>query len=235
MEILIKSVIKTYDSQIAVNIDFLEIKAGEIFGIVGNNGAGKTTLLRLILDLIKPDHGEIKSGIVPVSKSEIWKNYTASFLGKSFLIDFLTPEEYFHFIARLYGIKIKGLKARLNKYNRFMNDEILNKNKYIRQFSSGNKQKIGIIGALLAESRILILDEPFNCLDPSSQNLFKMLLKNLNEKHNSTILVSSHNLNHMADICSRIILMENGGIIRNITVNNNDIKDLAEYFNQVKQ
>ncbi len=231
MEIVINKVIKTYTNKIVVNIDFLKIKSGELFGIVGNNGAGKTTLLRLILDLVKPDQGEIKSGVVPVSRSEVWKNYTSSFLDKYFLIDFLTPVEYFQFIGKLYGLKNNELTARLKIYNRFMNNEILNNNKYIRQFSTGNKQKIGIIGALLAEPEILILDEPFNYLDPSSQNIIKMLIKDLNKRYNSTILISSHNLHHMADTCSRMILMEKGRIIKDITGNNHGFKELGEYFN----
>lgn len=230
MEIVINKVIKTYGNTDVVNIDLLKIKSGELIGIVGNNGAGKTTLFRLILDLVKPNHGEIKSGDFVVSKSEAWKKYTAAFLDKYFLIDFLTPEEYFQFIGKLYGLNEEEVHDRLKMYERFMNNEILNQNKYIRQFSTGNKQKIGIIGSLIVKPEILILDEPFNYLDPTSQNVIKKILKDFNEKYSSTVLISSHNLNHLTDTCSRIILMEKSKIIKDISEHDDAFKVLENYF-----
>ncbi len=230
MKIIIDKVIKTYGNRNVVDIDLLEIKSGEFPGIVGNNGAGKTTLFRLMLDLAKPNRGEIKSGNVIVSKSEAWKNYTSAFLDDYFLINFLTPEEYFQFISKLYGLTNDEICSRLKIYDGFMNNEILDQKKYIRQFSSGNKQKIGIIGALLVEPQILILDEPFNNLDPSSQNIIKKILKDFNKKHNSTVIISSHNLNHIADTCSRIILMEKSRIIKDIKQNNDSLRELERYF-----
>lgn len=232
MEIVINKVIKTYKKRSVVDIESLKINQGELFGIVGNNGAGKTTLFRLILDLVMPDHGEIKFGDIPVSKSESWKCYTSAFLNSDFLIDFLTPEEYFYFIGKLYGLNSNEIRSRLEAYHLFMNNEILNQNKYLRRFSTGNKQKIGIIGALLVEPRVLILDEPFNYLDPASQNIIKKIIKDFNKNHNSTVLISSHNLNNMADTCSRIILMEKGKIIKDLTENKNGFEALEKYFNR---
>jgi ABC-2 type transport system ATP-binding protein len=232
MEIVINKVIKTYRNRNVVDIESLKINQGELFGIVGDNGAGKTTLFRLILDLVKPDHGEIKSGGIHVAKSEAWKYYTSAFLDSFFLIDFLTPEEYFSFIGKLYGLKSDEINTRLETYLLFMNNEILNQNKYIRQFSTGNKQKIGIIGALLVEPGILILDEPFNYLDPASQNIIKMIIKDFNKNHNSTVLISSHNLNHMTETCTRIILMGKGKIINDITENKNGFKEIERYFSR---
>jgi len=113
-----------------------------------------------------------------------------------------------------------------------MNGEILNQKKYIRNFSAGNKQKIGIIGAMLINPQVLILDEPFNFLDPSSQIEMKRLLQWMNREHGTTILISSHNLTHINDVSTRILLMEKGVIVKDI--DNLDKKASAElesYFN----
>ena len=104
--------------------------------------------------------------------------------------------------------------------------------KLIRDFSRGNKQKIGIIGAMLHRPSLLILDEPFNFLDPSSQSLIKHLLAEYNKETGATILVSSHNLNHTSDVCPRIALLENGVIIRDIDNSAHTAEqELESYFN----
>ena len=102
----------------------------------------------------------------------------------------------------------------------------------IRNYSAGNKQKIGIISAMLHYPQLLILDEPFNFLDPSSQSIIKHLLKKYNEEHQATVIISSHNLNHTVDVCPRIALLEYGIIIRDIINEDNSAeKELEAYFN----
>ena len=106
------------------------------------------------------------------------------------------------------------------------------KKKLIRNYSAGNKQKIGIISAMLHQPQVLILDEPFNFLDPSSQSIIKHLLKAYNEETGATILVSSHNLNHTVDICPRIALLENGRLSEILTIKGiPPKKELEDYFN----
>jgi len=203
-----------------------------MLGLVGNNGAGKTTLFRLILDLLKADRGNITLNGVDVCQTEDWKNYTGAFIDDGFLIDYLTPEEYFYFIGKMYGLKKEEVDARLEPFERFMNGEVLGHKKFIRNYSMGNKQKVGIISAMIHHPQLLILDEPFNFLDPSSQAIIKHLLKKYSEEHNATIIISSHNLNHTVDVCSRIALLENGVIIRDLqNTNNSAEKELEEYFN----
>ena len=180
-----------------VNIKFTN---GNIYGVIGANGAGKTTLFRLILDLLKADSGSICIGNFNVSKSGEWKNVTGAFIDDSFLIDYLTPEEYFYFIGKMYGLKKEEVDERLLPFERFMSNEVLGQKKFIRNFSAGNKQKIGIISAMLHHPQLLILDEPFNFLDPSSQSIIKHLLKKYNEDHHATVIISSHNLNHTVDV-----------------------------------
>jgi ABC-2 type transport system ATP-binding protein len=222
---------KDFDNVEVLNIPLLNVERGELTGILGNNGAGKTTFFRLCLDLLKAEKGNISIGNQNVNKTEAWKNFTGSFIDKRFLIDFLTPEEYFYFIADLYGINKQDINTVLTDFLPFMNNEILHKKKYIDKFSKGNKQKIGIIGAMLMRPKLLILDEPFNFLDPSSQIIMKQLLQEYNRKYNTTILLSSHNLQHVMDICSRIIVLESGHIIRDeINPDNETKQSIENYF-----
>ena len=230
--ITINNLKKSFGEKVAVNIDNYTISQGTMLGLVGNNGAGKTTLFRLILDLLKADEGEVHIGDIDVSKSEEWKQTTGAFLDDSFLIDYLTPEEYFYFLGRVFGLKKEEVDERLVPFARFMNGEVLDQKKLIRDFSRGNKQKIGIIGAMLHRPALLILDEPFNFLDPSSQSVIKHVLAEYNKETGATILVSSHNLNHTIDVCNRIALLENGVVIRDIDNSAHTAEqELESYFN----
>lgn len=222
MNLTIEKLTKSFGEKQALNIDHYAIHSGETIGLVGNNGAGKTTLFRIILDLLHADTGCVTiDGVVdgvPVScdtsKSESWKAYTGAFVDTGFLIDYLTPEEYFRFIAKISGISDEVLHDRLLQFDGFMNGEILGQKTLIRNLSMGNKQKVGIIGAMLHYPQLLILDEPFNFLDPTSQLAMKYLLETYSKEHHATIIVSSHNLTHTLDICSRITLLEHGLIIK---------------------
>ena len=216
MTLRTEGLVKRYGKRTVVNkVDF-HVKQGEIVGLLGPNGAGKTTLFRLILDLLQADRGNVTINDIDVSKSEDWKNFTGAFIDDGFLIDYLTPEEYFYFIGKMYGLKKEEVDERLLPFERFMNGEVMGQKKFIRNYSAGNKQKIGIISAMLHHPQLLILDEPFNFLDPSSQSVIKHLLKRYNEEHGATVIISSHNLNHTVDVCPRIALLENGVIIRDI-------------------
>ena len=230
--IQIENLQKNFGSKQAVRIDSYTIHEGDMLGLVGNNGAGKTTLFRLILDLLQADQGQVTNHGITVSQSEAWKEFTGAYMDDGFLIDYLTPEEYFHFLGRLYGLSPQEVNERLQRFERFMNGEILGQKKFIRNFSAGNKQKIGIIAAMLNHPKVLILDEPFNFLDPSSQAFLKHLLKKYNEDFRATILVSSHNLNHTVDISTRIALMEHGAILRDLPNEHGSAeKELESYFN----
>ena len=210
----------------------ISIKKGQLYGLIGPNGAGKTTLFRLMLDLLKADNGKVAINDIDVSQSEDWKSFTGAFIDDGFLIDYLTPEEYFYFIGKMYGLKKEEVDERLVTFERFMNGEVIGHKKLIRNYSAGNKQKIGIISAMLHHPQLLILDEPFNFLDPSSQSVIKHLLKKYNEEYRATVIISSHNLNHTVDVCPRIALLEYGVIIRDITNKDNSAeKELEDYFN----
>lgn len=228
----INNIEKNFGKKRAVHIEQFAIPDGEMLGVVGNNGAGKSTLFRLILDLLAPDTGHVTINGQDVKGNESWKQFTGAYLDDSFLIDYLTPEEFFHFIGKVYSMTKDAIDARLAEFEKLMNGEILGQNKFIRDYSMGNKQKIGIIAAMLHEPDILILDEPFNFLDPSSQSAVKHLLKKYNEEKGATIIVSSHNLNHTVEISGKIALMEDGEIIREIdNKDNSATTELEHYFN----
>ena len=243
MQIELKGLVKSFKDKTAVDIDSLHIADGEMVGLVGNNGAGKTTLFRLMLDLLKADNGYVELTFatddanpndtltVNPAMLEDWKQYTGAYIDSGFLIEFLTPEEYFDFIAKVSNISKEQLDTRLDKYAQFMGGEIMGQKKLIRDFSAGNKQKIGIVAALINQPQLLSLDEPFNFLDPSSQNILKQLLTNYNSRHGATILLSSHNLQHTVEVSSRIVLLEHGKIIKDLpNTEGSAHAELEDYF-----
>lgn len=240
MEVNVEKLKKSFGDKVAIDIDKLYIPENTTLGIVGNNGAGKTTLFRLMLDLLKPDTGSVNLKFSLSDKStmgtnvnvdEEWKKYTGAFIDSGFLIDYLSPEEYFEFIARINDIDRDSLYRHLKDFETFMNEEIMGQNKLIRNMSAGNRQKIGIISSLINYPQLVLLDEPFNFLDPTSQNCLKKLLAEYGEETGATIIVSSHNLTHTIDISKRIVLMEKGKVIRNISGNDKNARqELEEYF-----
>jgi ABC-2 type transport system ATP-binding protein len=227
-----KELKKSYGERTVVNINHLTIRAGETIGLVGNNGAGKTTLFRMLLDLIRPNSGEILSKDVNVATSGQWKDYTASYLDEGFLIDYLTPEEYFIFIGGLHNLSVADVGEYLKQHEEFFNGEILNSRKYIRDFSKGNQNKIGIAAALMQKPELLVLDEPFANLDPTTQIRLKSHIKSLKSSQRLTTLISSHDLNHVTDVCDRIILLEKGLVIKDFHTNENSLKELEAYFSE---
>jgi ABC-2 type transport system ATP-binding protein len=228
--ITVNNIMKAYNGNIVVNIPQLSARQGEIIGLVGNNGAGKTTFFRLILDLVRADKGEIISSDKNVATTEDWKNYTASYLDEGFLINYLTPEEYFYFVGTLNNHSRTYVDDFLRNFDAFFDGSILRSGKYIRDLSKGNQFKVGIAACLLREPQVLILDEPFANLDPSSQLRLIKMLKEWQGRYPMTIFVSSHDINHITDVCSRILLMEKGRIIKDIDTTADTLQELESYF-----
>ncbi len=226
----ITDIVKSYNGNIVVNIPQLDIAQGEIIGLVGNNGAGKTTLFRLLLDLIRADKGQVLSKEKNVAASEDWKKYTAAYLDEGFLINYLTPEEYFYFIGKLHQLSRADVDEFLQNFTAFFDGNILDSGKYIRDLSKGNQFKVGIAACLLQKPEVLILDEPFANLDPSSQMRLIRMLKELPSQQKVTVLISSHDLNHVTDVCHRILLMEKGRIIKDIDTTADTLQELEMYF-----
>lgn len=225
-----KELTKTYDKKTVLNIEALEIPKGQAFGLVGNNGAGKTTFFNLILDLIKPTTGLILNNEIQVNKSEDWKPFTSAFLDESFLIGYLTPEEYFSFIANLRGVNQVDLQSFLKQFEELFNDEILGQKKFLRDLSKGNQKKAGIVGALIGTPEVVILDEPFANLDPTTQIRLKHTLKKIKEETSSTVLISSHDLGHVTEVCERIVVLQKGEVIKDLKTSKETLHELEEFF-----
>lgn len=221
---------KKYNGTTVLNIENLTIPQGQSFGLVGNNGAGKTTFFSLLLDLIQPTTGTILNNEIPVHSSEDWKPFTASFLDESFLIGYLTPEEYFYFIGDLRGQNKADVDALLEKHQDFFNGEILKIKKYLRDFSKGNQKKVGIIATLIGNPKVVVLDEPFANLDPTTVNRLKKILKELSENPEVTILISSHDLQHTVEICNRIVALNKGEIVKDIVTSAETLQELESFF-----
>ena len=224
--ITINNLKKSFGETVACDIPSLTIADGEILGLVGNNGAGKTTLFRMLLDLLKPDEGQVLIDSINPAVSEEWKQTTGAYIDEGFLIDYLTPEEYFAFLGKISGMQPQEVNERTASYEQFAGGEVFGQKKLIRSLSAGNKQKVGIIAAFVAEPRLVILDEPFNFLDPSSQNVLKHVLTDYRERTGATLIISSHNLQHTVDISTRIVVLEKGRVV----MDGADRQELEQYF-----
>lgn len=226
----IHNISKKYGASEVLNINELTIPKGQSFGLVGNNGAGKTTLFNMLLDLIRPTTGNIENHKVVVNKSEDWKTFTGSFIDESFLIGYLTPLEYFDFIGELRGMNTADVRSFLSQFEEFFNGEILGKKKYLRDLSKGNQKKAGIVAAMMGNPQVVILDEPFANLDPTTQIRLKSILKKLTNNKEVTVLVSSHDLSHVTEVCERIVVLDKGNVVNDITTSPETLKELESYF-----
>jgi len=225
-----KDLTKKYSGVSVLNIPNLEIVRGRTFGLVGNNGAGKTTFFNLLLDLIAPTTGFITNNDIQVNKSEDWKKFTSAYIDESFLIGYLTPEEYFYFIGELRGMNKADIDLFLEQFKEFFNDELIGKRKYLRDLSKGNQKKAGIVAALIGNPEVIVLDEPFSNLDPTTQFRLKKILDTLTKNENNTVLISSHDLGHVTEVCDRIIVLEKGNVVKDIETSEETLKELNDYF-----
>lgn len=228
--ITVNNLSKSYKGVQVLNLPNLDIPKGQSFGLVGNNGAGKTTFFSLLLDLISPTTGHIKSNNVLVHESEDWKPFTSSFIDESFLIGYLTPEEYFYFIGDLRGQNKADVDNLLSQFEDFFHGEIIGKKKYLRDLSKGNQKKAGIVAALIGNPEVIILDEPFANLDPTTQIRLKQIIKELTKNRDITVLISSHDLMHVTDVCERIVVLEKGEIVKDLATSEATLKELEAHF-----
>lgn len=228
--ISIQNITKVYGSKKVLHIDNLQIPKGESFGLVGNNGAGKTTLFSLLLDLIEPTSGYIEIDGNKVNENEKWKKKVSAFIDDTFLIGYLTPEEYFYFLGELRGQNKASVDQFLNQFTEFFNGEILNAKKYVRDLSKGNQKKVGIVGALIGNPEIIVLDEPFANLDPSTQIKLKKLIKHWTANEQVTFLISSHDLAHTTEVSNRIVLLDKGVLVKDIKTTPETLQELEDFF-----
>ncbi len=231
MNVKVFHLIKRYGQHFALHVPELRIASGEALGLVGNNGAGKTTFLRLLLDIIDADDGQVLIDGQPVTKETGWKSHVGSYLDESFLLDFLTPDEFFHFTGSVYDMTAAQIDEALDPYRTFLPEQALSSAQpFIRDLSMGNKKKIGLVAAMITSPRLLVLDEPFANLDPGSQIRLKQLLRDLRQEQGTTMLISSHDLGHVTDFCERVTLLDEGQIARDMTTSDATLHELRNYF-----
>lgn len=230
--IKVETLKKVYNDRCVLDITALEIPKGQCFGLVGNNGAGKTTFFSLLLDLISATEGRIINNEIVVNQSEAWKPFTSAFLDESFLITYLTPEEYFYFVGDLRGLKKAEVDEFLTQFKELFNDEILDQKKYIRDLSKGNQKKVGVIATFIGEPDVVILDEPFANLDPTTQFRLKRIFKSIAKEGKQTLLISSHDLMHTTEVCDRIVVLEKGKVVKDIKTTPETLKELERFFSE---
>lgn len=225
----IQALKKVYKNTTVVDVESLTVGNNESFGLVGNNGAGKTTLFRMILDLVKATSGSVSIDGKNVQGNDEWKKHVGSFLDEGFLIPYLTPDEYFRFVSNLHGYSAADLKSFQEKFEVLFHGEITRQNKYIGDLSKGNLKKVGIAASFIGNPQVIMLDEPFENLDPTSQIRLKDLLQAERKLRQVTYLISSHDLNHVTEICDRIVLLEKGKVIKDLR-GTTTLTELEEYF-----
>lgn len=230
MRVEFNQIEKRYDSKVALSIPAWHLEQGEMLGLVGSNGAGKTTFLRLLLDLLRPDQGNIRINGRVLEEDNSWRAVTGSFLDRSFLVEYLTIPEYLEFVGAAFGLSKKETYQRLELYEGFLPISRVDSKRLLRDLSTGNAKKVGILAALFVSPDFVILDEPFANLDPPSQIRLKEILIRAGRDKNTTMIISSHDLGHVTEVCGRITLLSQGKIVRDIETSKETLAELNTFF-----
>lgn len=229
VEVIASDLVKTYGATEALRLDRLNVAPGEAVGLVGNNGAGKTTLLRLVLDLIRPTAGSVTLDGMVVSQTTAWKPRVSAFLDPSFLIGYLRPGELFRLVGGSYGLSAAEADRRAEAYADFLGPTVAKPGVLVRDLSLGNAGKVGIVAALLCRPDLLVLDEPFANLDPGARIHLEGLLRAERER-GATVLVSSHDLDNVVDVCTRVLVMADGRVVRDTPAEPGTLAELRAFF-----
>ena len=226
--IKIENLRKSYKKTEVLTIPELIIQEGEVIGLVGNNGAGKTTLFQLLLDFIPASGGKSMIKGEDVKNSNHFSSFTSAYLDEHFLIEFLTAEEFFYFVGDARNVPKAEVDELMQSFSDVFHGEVLGKRKYLRNFSKGNQKKVGLISTLIGQPELLFWDEPFANLDPRTQLRIKEVVQNYSQ--NRTWVISSHDLGHIVDVCTRIVILEKGQIVHDIQRSETSLDELVEIF-----
>lgn len=209
MSLQVEQISKAFTNVQAVNNLSLEVRQGEIFGFLGPNGAGKTTTIRMILDIIRPDAGQITWNGVPVADvpRRAW-GYLPEERG---LYPKMAVDDQLIFLARLYGMPKARVERDLTEWlERFQITQ--NRKKKIEELSKGNQQKIQFLATILHDPDIMIMDEPFTGLDPVNVNLLKSAFLEMHRR-GKTIIFSTHQMETVEELCEDIAIINKGEIV----------------------
>lgn len=199
-------VTKRFGPNLAVDDLSFDLKKGEMFGLLGPNGAGKTTTIRMMLDIFKPDSGQISVFDGPMNEAK--KNRIGYMPEERGLYREMPLERSLTYLGTLKGLSVAEVRERAVGYlERF--DLIQHRTKKIKELSKGMQQKAQIIATILHRPELLIIDEPFSGLDPVNTELVKELLVELNQS-GVTVIMSTHQMHQVEELCDRILLMNQG-------------------------
>jgi len=207
--IQLNKVYKTFNNHKALNNLCLDVKSGEIYGLLGANGAGKSTTLNLILGFLKPDTGSIN--LMDVSNKSIGTDMIGYIPENVNLYPYLSGVENLDYFCKLSGFKYS--KNELSKFliECGLQDDAHHKS--VAEYSKGMRQKVGIAIAYAKKAKVYLLDEPASGLDPLSSNELSELLKKLADT-GSAILMASHDLFRVRETCNKIGILKNGNLIK---------------------
>ena len=207
----VKNVTKKYGSFVAVNDISFTINDGEVVGFLGPNGAGKSTTMNMITGYIEQTEGNIiVDGFDTIKKSKKAKKEIGYMPEGVPLYTDLTVKEFVTYMAELRKVDRKTKKENVQKVLKETGLDQM-QNKLIKNLSRGQKQRVSLAGTLVADPKILILDEPTVGLDPKQITEIRSLIKNLGKKH--TVILSSHILSEVSQICDRVIIINKGKIV----------------------
>ena len=213
----VKNLTKTYGTKCAVNNISFKVGDGEICAFIGKNGAGKTTTIKCICGILDFDNGEILINNKSIKKDTIDAKKEIAYISDNpELYEFMTGIGYLNFVCDIYKVSNEARKQNIERYSKLF--EIYeNLSQQISSYSHGMKQKLAIISALVHNPKIIILDEPFVGLDPTSTHNLKELMHELT-KLKVSIFFSTHILEVAEKLCDHIIIINDGNIIKQGTM-----------------
>lgn len=247
----VKNVTKKYESTIAVDNISFEVKDGEVVGLLGPNGAGKSTTMNMITGYIEPTSGQIFVNGIDILKKPNKVKKQIGYMPEGVPLYYeLTPKEFISYMAEL---KLVKKKERKQEVQRVINEAGLQEvqNRLIRNISRGYKQRVSLAGALVGNPDVIILDEPTVGLDPKQITEIRELIKKLGKNH--TVILSSHILSEISQICEKVIIinkgkliavdtpenlekatMDNNGILLTVEDPKNNIRNLKDQIKEIK-
>ena len=226
MSLEISNLTKKFGEQTALNNINIEIKKNEIIGLLGPNGAGKSTLMKSVVGVIKIDEGKIIFDGKDITENEVFSKKNIGFLPENNpLYQEMYVKEYLQFVANIHGISKEKVEEIIDLVG--ITPE---KNKKISQLSKGYKQRVGLAQAILHEPNLLILDEPTNGLDPNQIIEIRNVIKEIGKE--KTVILSTHIMQEVEALCSRVILIHNGNIVQDTDIANfkGKFQNLEEAF-----
>lgn len=230
----VKNVTKSFGDKVAVNDVSFEVKPGEIFGFLGPNGAGKTTMIKMLVGLLRPDAGHLEISGVDVIQDSLESKKKFSYVPDNpDIYENMTAYQYLNFLADVHEVSLENRLERIESYAKLfqIEDEL---NNFIKSFSHGMKQKVALIGALVSDPDVLILDEPMVGLDARSAfNLKELMRKRCDE--GKSVFFSTHVMEVAENVCDRLFIINHGktvayGSLEEIRQHSHKRESLEELF-----